>query len=271
MTIKEKYLRISSFLIILILGISFVPGVSASGPPSIPNVFEGNLLADGANAPVGTVISAYINSKPVGNSSITEVGKYQLGVSGTEEDNGKTITFKLSNIESPVSATYQHGASPTELDLSFEGDLIPPVIESSSASPTYILNDGKDYSVVTTKVSEDSSGVASVTIDLSPIGGGMVSLNPGNGGIYTCDVSSTLAGDFKFALTAMDSSGNKVTNKDSIPITVLNTEELTTKYGGADKVFSAEEIKNLVNDGTVSSGIKYAVLNIYFADGWDRI
>jgi len=270
MTIKEKYLRISSFLIILILGISFVPGVSASGPPSIPNVFEGKLLADGANAPVGTTISAYIDSELVGQNSITEVGKYQLGVSGTEEDNGKTITFKLSNIESePVSATYQHGASPAKLDLSFKGDFIPPIIESSSAAPTYILNDGKDYSVISVKVSDGYSGVASVTIDLSPIGGGVVSLNPENGGTYTCDVSSTLAGDFKFTLTATDSSGNKVT--DSAPITVLNTEELTTKYGGADKVFSAEEIKNLVNDGTVSSGIKYAVLNIYFADGWDRI
>lgn len=270
MTIKEKYLRISSFMIILILGISFVPVVSASGPPSIPNVFEGNLLSDGANAPVGTIISAYIDSKLVGSNSIAEVGKYELAVSGTEKDNGKKIIFKLSNAESePVSVAYKHGASPMKLDMSFKGDFIPPIIESFSASPMYILNDGKDCSAIWVKASDGYSGVASVTIDLSPIGGEVVSLNPENGGTYTYNLNSTLAGDFKFALTATDSFGNKATN--SISITVLKKEELTTRYGGADKAFSAEEIKNLVNDNDISSGIKYAILNIYFADGWDKI
>jgi hypothetical protein len=271
MTIKEKYLRISSFLIILILSISFVPAVSASSPPSIPNVFEGNLLSDGANAAVGTVISAYIDSTLVGQNSITEVGKYQLAVSGTEKDNGKKIVFKLGNVESgPVSVTYAHGALPQVLDLSFTGNFIAPVIETCSVSPTYILNDGEDSSVIRAKVSDDLGDVASVTIDLSPIGKGIVSLTPENGGIYTCGITSTQVGAFKFTLTAADSSGNKATNKD-ISVTVLKKEELTAWYGGTDKVFSAEEIKNLVNNNNVSNGIKYAVLNIYFGDGWDKI
>jgi hypothetical protein len=272
MTIKEKYLRISSFLIILILGISFVPAASASSPPSIPNVFEGNLLSDGAHAAVGTVISAYIDSTLVGQNSITEVGKYQLAVSGTEKDNGKKIIFKLGNVESgPVAVTYTHGAQPQNLDLSFTGNFVPPVIETLSVSPIYILNDGEDYSVVRTKVSDDLGDIASVTLDLSPIGKGIVSLTSENGGSYTCDITSTQAGAFKFTFTAADSYGNKATNKDTISITVLKKEELTTRYGGADKVFSADEIKNLVNDNNVSNGIKYSVLNIYFGDGWDRI
>ena len=44
----------------------------------------------------GTIISAYIDSKLVGSNSIAEVGKYELAVSGTEQDNGKKIIFKLS-------------------------------------------------------------------------------------------------------------------------------------------------------------------------------
>lgn len=69
----------------------------------------------------------------------------------------------------------------------------------------------------------------------------------------------------------MDFFGNEVTSKGNILIAALKEEELTTRYRGADGVFSTEEIKNLVNDNNISRGIKYAVLAIYFADGWDQI
>jgi hypothetical protein len=271
MTIKDKHLRILACLVILVLSISLVPTASASDIPSIPNVFKGKLITEGADVPIGTVISAYIDSKPVGSKTIEVAGKYQLDVSGTEEDNGKKIVFKLGLVESPVSATYQHGASPVTLDLSFKGDFVPPVIESCSASPVYILSDGKDYSTVSAKVSDELSGVMSVTLDLTPIGGGIVSMTPEKGGIYTFNVNSIQAGEFKFALTATDYFGNKVTDNDKVSITAVKENELTSKFGGADKSFSAEDIKNIVSDSKISSAVKYAVLNIYYADGWDRI
>lgn len=270
-TIKDKYLRILSCLVILVLGLSLVP-VASADIPSLPNVFQGKLITEGADVPAGTIISAYMGSELVGSKAIEEAGKYKLDVSGTEEDNGKKIVFKLGLVEfEPVSVTYQHGAAPVELDLSFKGDFAYPVIESCSASPVYILNDGKDYSVVRAKISDELSGVMSVTLDLTPIGGGVVSLTPESGGIYTCTVSSALAGEFKPVLTAKDYFGNQVTDKDSISITLVKEDELTTRYAGADRVFSAEEIKNVVNDNKISSGIKYAILGIYFADGWDKI
>ena len=95
MTIKDKYLRILSCLVILLLGISLVPSASASSPPTIPNVFEGNLSEDAANAGPGITISAYIDSELVGSNTLKEIGKYELTVSGTEKDNGKKIIFKL--------------------------------------------------------------------------------------------------------------------------------------------------------------------------------
>jgi len=271
-TIKDKHLRILAFLGILVLGISLIPVASASDIPSIPNVFKGKLITGGTNVPAGTLISAYIDSELAGSNEISEAGKYEIGVSGTEEDNGKKIVFKLGLVESePVSVTYQHGAEPVELDLTFEGDFVSPVIESCSASPMYILNDGKDYSVVSAKVSDELSGVMSVTLDLTPIGGGVITMTPGNGGIYTCNVNSTQAGEFKFALTATDNFGNKVTDSSTISITLVKENELTTKFGGADRIFSAEEIKSIVSDSKISSGVKYAILSIYYADGWDRI
>lgn len=267
-TIKDKHLRILACLGILLLGISLVP-VASADIPSLPNVFKGKLITEGADVPAGIMISAYMDSELVGFKVIETAGEYQLDVSGTEEDNGKKIIFKLGLVESPVTATYQHGAAPVTLDLSFTGDFVPPVIESCSVSPVHILNDGKDYSTVNAKISDELSGVMSVTLDLTPIGGGVVSMTPGNGGIYTCNVNSAQAGEFKFTLTAKDNFGNKVTN--DISITAVNKNELTTKYGGADKSFSAEEIKNIVSDSKISSGIKYAILDIYYADGWDRI
>jgi hypothetical protein len=276
MTIKDKHLKILSCLVILLLGMFLVPAASASSSsstiPSIPNVFEGSLKGDAAHAGPGLIISAYIDSRLVGSYTLTEIGKYKVTVDGTEQDNGKAITFKLGGIASePVSVTYKHGAVPVKLDLTFYGDFIPPTIETLSASPIYILDDGKDFSAVRAKVVDKSSGVASVTINLTPIGQGVVSLKPEGGDLYTYNVNSTVAGEFKFSFKAANPSGNSVIDTNSISITVLKESELATRFGGADGVYSPEEIKNLVNDNNVSSGIKYTVLGTYFADGWDRI
>jgi hypothetical protein len=275
MSSKHKYLKISLrlllFLIIFSQGTLVFPAASASNPPTIPNVFEGKLITDGSSVPPGTIISAYIDSQVVGRNPITEPGKYRITVSGTEQDNGKKITFKLGRIESePVSVTYQQGASPAILDLTFKGDFVNPVIDSFSASPANILNDGKDSSVISVRASDDSSGVSSVTIDLSPVGG-VTSLEPGNDGVYTCLFNSSLAGEFNFPLTVEDFFGNEITTRDGVSITALKKEELSTRYGGADRVLTPDEIRKLVSENNTSRGIKYSVLAIYFADGWDKI
>lgn len=274
MTIKDKYLRILSCLVILLLGMSLVPAASANSPPAIPDVFQGNLKGDAANAGPGIIISAYIDSKLVASYPIQDTGKYKVAINNcTEKDSGKAITFKLGGVASePVSVIYKHGALPVDLDLTFNGDFIPPTIESLSASPKFILNDGKDFSTVTAKVVDPvSSKTPSVTIDLTPIGQGVVSLKSEGGNLYTYNVNSNVAGEFKFTFKAANPSGSSATDKNSISITALKESELAAKFGGADGIFSPEEIKNLVNDNNVSSGIKYTVLGIYFADGWDRI
>jgi len=166
--------------------------------------------------------------------------------------------------------TYKHGAVPVKLDLTFYGDFIPPTIETLSASPIFILNDGKDFSAVRAKVVDDS-GIKSVTLDLTRINQSVVSFKSEGGDLYTCNIASTVPGEFNFKFTAANPSGNSVVDENSISLTVLKESELATRFGGADGIFSPDEIKNLVNDNNVSSGIKYTVLGTYFADGWDRI
>ncbi|MGB9938342.1 PGF-pre-PGF domain-containing protein [Methanosarcina sp.] len=271
MTIKDKRLKILACLVILLLGMSLVPAASANSAsstiPSIPNVFEGNLNGDAVSAGPGIIISAYIDSKLVGSNPLINTGKYQVAVNGTEQDNGKAITFKLAGVPSePVSVIYNHGAVPVKIDLTFNGDFIPPTIETLSASPKFILNEGKDFSAVRAKVIGKSSGAPSVTLDLTPIGQGMVSLKPEGGDLYSYDIKSTVPGKFKFVFTAANPSGSSAIDADSISITVLSESQLATEFGGADGVFSPEEIKSLVSNNDISSGIKYAVLGTYFAN-----
>ena len=136
MTIKDKYLRILSCLVILLLGMSLVPAASANSPPAIPSVFQGYLQGDAAHAGPGLIISAYMDSKLVASYPLQETGKYKVAISGTEKDNGKAITFELGGVASePVSVTYKQGALPKNLDLTFYGDFVPPTIESLSAFP----------------------------------------------------------------------------------------------------------------------------------------
>jgi hypothetical protein len=273
MTIKDKHLRVLLCLVILVLGMFLVPAASANSSstiPSLPNAFEGSLKGDAAQAGPGLVISAYIDSKLVGSYTLTKVGQYKVSANGTEQDNGKEIIFKLGGVASePVSVTYEHGANPVKLDLTFYGDFIPPEIQALSASPKYILNDGEDFSTVTAKVVDDS-GIESVNLDLTSIEQGVVSLKS-EGDQYTYNIVSTVPGEFNFKFTASNPSGNSVVDTDSISIIVLKENQLATTFGGSDGVFSPEEIKALVNNNDVSSGIKYAVLGAYFADGWDRI
>jgi hypothetical protein len=278
MTIKDKYLKILSFLVVLLLGMFLVPAASAntssSTIPSIPSVFEGSLKGDAASAGPGTIITAYMDSELVASYPLQETGKYKVAINNcTKQDNGKAITFKLAGVASePVSVTYEYGSSmPVKVDLTFYGNFIPPTIESLSASPVYILNDGTDFSTVKAKVVCNDSEVGSVTIDLTPIGQEVVSLKSEGGDLYIYDVNSTVAGAFKFTFRAANPSGSSVIDKNSISINVLKESDLASKFGGTDGTYSPSEIKTLVNDNDVSSGIKYSVLGTYFADGWDRI
>jgi hypothetical protein len=80
-----------------------------------------------------------------------------------------------------------------------------------------------------------------------------------------------VAGAFKLTFRAANPSGSSVIDKNSISINVLKESDLVSKFGGTDGTYSPSEIKTLVSDNDVSSGIKYSVLDTYFADGWDRI
>ncbi|MBA7581266.1 hypothetical protein ES708_23168 [subsurface metagenome] len=96
-------------------------------PPLLPHAFYGDLLINGASAPVGTTVEARgegVRMDTSGNPIVTtEVGKY--GSAGPLEDklivqgdiaDGATLTFYVNDVSTGQTAEW-HSAELTELDL----------------------------------------------------------------------------------------------------------------------------------------------------------
>jgi hypothetical protein len=115
--------RLLIILSILLALLGMVATVSADdGLPIPPNQFYGTVTIDGEPAPAGTEITAYIDDELSGSIEITTAGEYgydlnYLGVTGSEADNGETITFKVSGSDETGNAVWVLYAKPRELNI----------------------------------------------------------------------------------------------------------------------------------------------------------
>jgi PKD repeat protein len=93
---------VNLILISLVYAILFAAITSADAPPPLPNSFSGTLKFENASgqsdAPSGTVIEAFIDDIMKGTAIAETAGRYSIDVSGTYEDDGKNITFKINNV-----------------------------------------------------------------------------------------------------------------------------------------------------------------------------
>ena len=114
-------------LLILISGSTAIGAAS----PQLPCEFYGPVTISGSPAPVGTVITAYVNSVQQGKIVVKEAGKYggtgtfdeRLIVLAAENDftgGAPTITFKIGDKVADQTAPYSPGMS-TELSMSSGG------------------------------------------------------------------------------------------------------------------------------------------------------
>ena len=171
-----KVLTVLSILIVL-SGMAAV--TSADGWQSPPNEFYGAVTLNSADAPVGTVINAYIEGELRGTIDVTTAGKYgvsdldYLKVNGNEsEDEGKTITFTVCGAAADqIDTDWNAGAFPRELNLTVDNEA--PAVTNANANPTSIVANGTHESQLTVTV-EDDSGIDFVTVNLSAIGGSAV-------------------------------------------------------------------------------------------------
>ena len=194
---------------------STVAGSTIDNSAGIVSISAWNL--SGTSGTSGGVIFAYVTFKAVGTSGSSTA--LDLTVSSLKD---------ISNMDIP---TYTDSGS-----LAIREDA-PPVVSDTTATPGTILNDNGRARVPGTNVSElsvhvaDTAGVASVTVNLTPIRG------PGNdnvpmtrtagddqSGIWSLNVTATYDAGVDqmhcLAVNATDVSGNSNTDK-CILLTVL--------------------------------------------------
>ena len=170
-----KALTVLSILIVL-SGMAAM--TSADGWPSMPNQFYGAVTLNGADAPVGTVINAYIDGELSGTIDVTTAGEYgydlnYLLVEGNEsEDEGNTITFTVCGAAADQIGTEWHADElPRVLNLTAV-DNVAPAVKNANANPSPIVADGVETTQLSATVIDGCRcTVGDVTVNLSDIGG----------------------------------------------------------------------------------------------------
>jgi len=87
--------------------------------PLLPMTVQGVALVDGAPAPTGTIVAAYLKGEQVGKSSVdTSSGEYCFWISGTAADEGKSITFAVNGKDTGKILTWKSGKQVLSFQLS---------------------------------------------------------------------------------------------------------------------------------------------------------
>lgn len=162
-TLKKYHLILVSITTIILLSNLFTLSVMAvSPPPPLPNAFSGEVEINGAQAPVGTVIYAYIDiqndTTPDASVTVSTTGHYSdLLVSGNDTDNKKEITFVIGESVAVEKAIFDaYAPAPTELNLSTTGEEKIVIPESSSVFEDTANPAEKEVTMQETETSEES-------------------------------------------------------------------------------------------------------------------
>jgi hypothetical protein len=127
-----KRLSVVTFgLLVLLLALSPISSIVAQG---LGHAFYGTVKIDGANAAIGTVISARVDETEYGSSTVTTPGQYALIVQGdiTEDT---TIDFYVNGQEADQAFSFHDGWT-TELDLTVTtGAPVPKYTLTVTADP----------------------------------------------------------------------------------------------------------------------------------------
>ncbi len=150
--------------------------------------------------------------------------------------NCTTNSSVVGNFSLTVNATDIQGNSNKSVSIPLtvtSDDITPPVITSPTATPSSIPPDGTTTSQLSVTVT-DNVGIASVTVDLSALGGSATTTmtRVGTTDVYrvtTNAATSTTPGSYSLTVTATDSSANANTSV-SIPLTVKAVPASTTSF-----------------------------------------
>jgi hypothetical protein len=124
MILKSTFLGTA---ILLLFFLTFPQVVMAEeAVPLLPMTVKGVALINGAPAPNGTVIAAYLNGQPVEKFLVdTSSGDYCFWISGTAEDEEKPVTFTVDGKNTGNSISWEAGKQVLSLELSVGTEVDP--------------------------------------------------------------------------------------------------------------------------------------------------
>lgn len=135
--------------------------------------------------------------------------------------------------------------------LSVTVDNTPPLIINTSATPSQI-EAGSGNSILRANITDNTSGVAHVTVNLSAIGGSSASPMQNISGIWQLSVNTIEVGNFSLSVNATDGAGNF--ENMNVLLNVTDTTPPVISHAAA------------VPDSIRASGIDYAILEVSASD-----
>jgi hypothetical protein len=109
----------SGTAILLLFFLTVQIGLAEEAVPMLPMTVKGVAMINGAHAPSGTLVEAYLDRQPVEKFLVTSSsGDYCFWISGTTADEGKTVTFTVDGKATGNSVSLKSGKQVLSLDLS---------------------------------------------------------------------------------------------------------------------------------------------------------
>jgi hypothetical protein len=196
-----------------------------------PTATPSSIPADGTTT---SVLSVTVTDN-VGIASVT-VDLSALGVGGsattamtqvgaTDVYSVTTTAATLGTYSLTVTATDTSANTATSsisLTVTSAPDTTAPVVTSPTATPSTIYANGIATSVLSVTVT-DNVAVASVTVDLSAIGGSATAAmtQVGTTDVYSVTTTATTVGTHSLTVTATDTSANTATSSISLTVQAL--------------------------------------------------
>ncbi len=211
------------------------PTIAIVSPAASANITENKPLiaatytdADSAvdNATAGMTVDT--KSVTPDTRTVTEI-TYTPSVSANLSDGSHTVTVDVKDLA---------GNAALQKIWSFTVDTIAPAITGEDVTPGTVKPDIANTLVFTATVTDATSGVANVTIDLSNIDEGTLAMTADDS-IYTANVTTTIAdeGDYILTITATDEAGKESTAEVTLVVSkdiispVINSLAITYLYG----------------------------------------
>ena len=127
--------KIKMFALMAVAALLLLFPAVALGQQIPPHLSAVTANVDGAPAANGTVVTAWIDGSEVGSGEVTD-GVAILVISGDASFTGKTISFKIGNLDSEDTDTWEQGGHLNpEITISASSEVVAP-----TAAPTAVVS-----------------------------------------------------------------------------------------------------------------------------------